>query len=101
MNTVLTNLRSALRLGVAVVCLVLVTGPPARADNVLQNGVFSTTGQSIWQPGTALVNVTPGNQFFGVSWGAAGPATSPAVPVPVPPLGGTLSVTGALNPGRV
>jgi len=77
----------------------------ARAELILQDGTFSTTGQDLFQAGTAPYNftfncLTAGcfdQGLGGITWGALSGGISGISLIPVLP--GSYSLTASLNPG--
>ncbi len=77
----------------------------ARADLVLQDGTFATTGQDLFQPGTAPYNFTfdcltagcLNSGLGGITWGAlSGGISGPSL---IPVLPGSYNLSASLNPG--
>jgi hypothetical protein len=93
--------RAAVVLGVFGVAVTNV----ARADLVVQDGTFATTGQDLFQPGAAPYNFTfdcltagcLNSGLGGITWGAlSGGISGPSL---IPVLPGSYSLTASLNPG--
>jgi hypothetical protein len=70
---------------------------PARADFLTQKAVFATSGQSLWQPGSAAFNFNK-SLFLGAEWGALR-TSLPSLPAP-PPLTGFFTGSANLAPGK-